>query len=254
MKPTIQDLHESGQYRLVETFKIDEMTQFLARELGLSPAFNSTGNPDTPGTNGPTSAQKPKNWLRIALVMAVSMGLGWIVGAGISSWVSVGTLAIGSQQFLAGLLAFVPLITVHEFIHGLFFKQVGAPRVGYGWSWKGMMAYAYAQNYVLNLREVAYVAVMPFVFITAALSVAWFVWPQFAITWLTLLGLHTFGCLGDFILINFWRKNQHRQLFTYDDVENESRTYYFEQLSTATPNPGTVNVPSASNVPGSVAS
>ena len=41
MKPTIQDLHESGQYRLVESFKIDDMTQFLARELGMVPANKS---------------------------------------------------------------------------------------------------------------------------------------------------------------------------------------------------------------------
>lgn len=226
MKPTIQDLHESGQYRLVETFKIDEMTQFLARELGLTPA----SKPATDSQTIITTGQKAKKWLRFGLIMVLSMGFGWFVGAGIVKWIPKNMLVQSGSQFLAGILAFVPLITVHELIHGIFFKRVGAPRVGYGWSWKGMMAYAYAQNYVLNLREVAYVAVMPFIFITAALSIAWFVWPQFAITWLTLLGLHTFGCLGDFVLINFWRKNQHRQLFTYDDVENESRTYYFERI------------------------
>ncbi len=228
MKPSIQDLHESGQYRLVESFKIDEMTQFLARELGMVPAKKPDVDQSAPKTTG----QNLKKWVRFALMMAFSVGVGWFVGTTITKWAkNTGTLAGGSTQFLIGLLAFIPLITIHEFIHGIFFKRVGAPRVGFGWSWKGMMAYAYAQNYVMSLREVAYVAVMPFLFITTALLATWFIWPQFAITWGTLLFIHTFGCLGDFVLVNFWRKNQHRPMFTYDDIENENRSYFFEQVN-----------------------
>ena len=226
MKPTIQDLHESGQYRLVESFKIDEMTQFLARELGMNPAISSPAADNVPKT----LRQKAKAGFRFALFFAGSLAFGWLLGTGIANWIPKNTLINSGTQFLVGILAFFPLITLHEFIHGIFFKRVGASRVGYGWSWKGMMAYAYAQNYVMTLREVAYVAVMPFVFITIALSLAWLVWPHYAVAWATLLFVHSFGCLGDFVLINFWRKNQHRVTFTYDDVENESKTYYFERV------------------------
>ena len=230
MKPTIEDLHESGQYRLVESFKIDDMTQFLARELGMVPANKSGIDQVTPKT----TSQNLKKWVRFALIMGLSVGIGWLIGITITKLVrstGIGTLAGGSTQFLLGLLAFIPLISLHEFIHGIFFKRIGAPSVGYGWSWKGMMAYAYAQNYVMNLREVAYVAVMPFLFITTALLIAWSIWPQFGVAWATLLFRHTFGCIGDFVLINFWRKNQHRQMFTYDDIETENRTYFFERVS-----------------------
>lgn len=226
MKPTIHDLHESGYYRLIESFKIDEMTQFLARELGIAPAKKQAADLDPPKTPG----QQLKAGVRFALIMALSIGAGWFIGSSVVEWISKDDLASGGSQFLIGTLAFFPLITVHELIHGIFFKRVGAPRVGYGWSWKGMMAYAYAQNYVMTLREVAYVAVMPFLFITAALLIVWAALPQLAITWGTLLFIHTFGCLGDFVLINFWRKNQHRPMFTYDDVEHESRTYFFERV------------------------
>ncbi|MEZ0483834.1 metalloprotease family protein [Fibrella aquatica] len=223
MKPTIQDLHESGRYRLVESFKIEEMMQFLVRELGMSPGKKATDKPVT-------TPQRLKKAAGFALFMLVSVGFGWLIGTGIARWLPKEALISSGIQFLAGLVAFFPLITVHEFIHGIFFKRVGAPRVGYGWSWKGMMAYAYAQNYVMTLREVAYVAVMPFVFISIALVIAWAVMPQFAVAWATLLFLHTTGCIGDFVLINFWRKNQHRHMFTYDDIDVENRTYYFERV------------------------
>jgi len=223
MKPSIQDLHESGQYRLVESFKIDEMMHFLARELGVAPS----GQTSLPAK---TTSSKVKAGLRFAIIFIGSLVFGWLVGTGISTWLSKETLVRGGAQFLIGFLVFFPLITVHEFIHGIFFKRVGAPRVGYGWSWKGMMAYAYAQEYVMNLREVAYVAAMPFLVITPALLVAWIVLPAYGLVWGTLLFLHTTGCIGDFVLINFWRKNQHRPMFTYDDVDNESRTYFFERV------------------------
>ena len=73
-------------------------------------------------------------------------------------------------------------------------------------------------------------AVMLFVVITTALTIAWFIWPLYAVAWGTLLLVHTFGCLGDFVLINFWRKNQHRAIHTYDDVEVERKIYFFERV------------------------
>ncbi|XWW45668.1 DUF3267 domain-containing protein [Fibrella sp. USSR17] len=223
MKPTIDALHESGEYRLVESFRIDEMMHFLARELGMAPS----GQTSLPAK---TSSNKVKAGLRFAIIFIGSLVFGWLVGTGISTWLSKDTLVHGGAQFLIGFLLFFPLITVHEFIHGIFFKRVGAPRVGYGWSWKGMMAYAYAQKYVMNLREVAYVAAMPFLVITPALIVAWIVFPAYGLVWGLLLFLHTTGCIGDFVLINFWRKNQHRLMYTYDDVAGESRTYFFERI------------------------
>ena len=235
MKPTIQDLYESGEYRLLESFKIDDMMQFLLREMGMASAVA----PPNQGADVPDAvAGGLKKWLRLAGSFVLSGVFGWFVGRGITRWGNIdkiGTaniekIAGASVQFLVGILVFFPLITVHEFTHGIFFKQIGAPRVGYGWSWKGMMAYAYAQNYVMTLREVAFVALMPFVFITSSLSVAWLVWPQYAVAWATLLFMHTFGCVGDFVLINFWRKNQHRAMFTYDDVEGERKTYFFERV------------------------
>ena len=223
MKPTIQDLHESGQYRLLESFKIDDMMQFLLREMGMAPA----GAPPSQGANVPDAVVGgPRKWLRLGGLGVFSLVFGWFIGTSIARWVLVDS----GIQFLVGILVFFPLITIHEFIHGIFFKRIGAPRVGYGWSWKGMMAYAYAQNYVMTLREVAFVALMPFTFITLGLVAAWLVWPVYAVTWATLLFVHTFGCVGDFVLINFWRKNQHRFVFTYDDVEGERKTYFFERI------------------------
>ena len=40
MRPTVDQLHTSGRYTLIESFTIDEMSQFILREVGLAPRAN----------------------------------------------------------------------------------------------------------------------------------------------------------------------------------------------------------------------
>ena len=83
MKPTIPDLHESGQYRLIESFKIDDMMQFLLREMGMAPAVTPSGE----GANVPDAVVGgPKKWLRLAGFFGLSLALGYLVGTGIARW------------------------------------------------------------------------------------------------------------------------------------------------------------------------
>ena len=35
--------------------------------------------------------------------------------------------------------------------------------------------------------------------------------------------------IGDFALIRYALKNKHRQIFTYDDLLKEKKTYFFEK-------------------------
>ncbi|RYF75430.1 MAG: hypothetical protein EOO39_06960, partial [Cytophagaceae bacterium] len=107
MKPTIQELRESGHYHLVDSFRIDEMMQFLARELGMAPSSQTS-------STGKTTGQKVKVGLRFAIIFIGSLVFGWFVGTGMSKWLSKDMLVAGGGQLLIGFLAFFPLVTVHE--------------------------------------------------------------------------------------------------------------------------------------------
>lgn len=215
MRPTVDQLRTSGRYVLLESFKIDEMSQFLMRELGMAP--NPSVEPPKP---------RARNWIFLVGMAVVGGALGFAGGkllkgnAGVDSFL---------WQVGAGVLALFLLLPIHEFIHGLAFKRIGAPSVGYGYSLKSMMVYAYCQKFPTTMREVAFVAVMPFVFITAGLITAWIVWPMYGVFWAMLLLMHTSGCIGDFVLINYYIKSRHRKIYTYDDIESERMTYFFEE-------------------------
>ncbi|MBC3786807.1 DUF3267 domain-containing protein [Spirosoma utsteinense] len=215
MRPTVEQLHTSGQYILLESFKIDEMSQFLMRELGMV----KKPNPEP-------QKQRTGSWIFLVGLTLAGGAFGYAGGkllkgnAGVDSFL---------WQVGAGVLALFLLLPIHEFIHGLAFKRIGAPNVGYGYSLRSMMVYAYCQKFPTTMREVAFVAVLPFVLITAGLITAWIVWPTYGVFWAMLLLMHTSGCIGDFVLINYYIKTRHRRVYTYDDVEGERMTYFFEE-------------------------
>lgn len=219
MRPTVGQLHHSGRYVLIDSFKIDEMNQFLTRELGMAPKAGQ-----------PSGKRTWQSWLVIVVMLLVGGLVGYVGG---SAFASSGPQTNASSylwQLGAGVLGLFLLLPVHEFIHGLVFKWLGAPKVGYGYSLKSMMVYAYSQNFPTTMREVALVAIMPFLVITSALLVGWTIWPQYTVFWVTLILIHTSACIGDFVLINYHRKNRHRTIYTYDDVEGERKSYFFAEI------------------------
>jgi hypothetical protein len=217
MKPTIEQLHQSGQYELIESFHVDDMGKFLMRELGMKQ---------------PKAGDKSKMGWKLILPLLVFGGIGGLVGYQIGGIISKYVIEDNNLviQFIGSFVfMFVVLLPVHECIHALAFKQIGAAKVGFGWSKKSLIVYAYAQKFVMTLRENAYVAVMPFVVITISLVAGWLFAPQWFLFWFFVLFLHTTACIGDFILIGYYYKNKAQTHYTYDDIEGEKMSYFFRK-------------------------
>ena len=216
-RPTVDYLYESGKFRLVESFSIDDMAEFLAREAGVKPAPLRGATPT-----------KGNKVIPIAFMVLFGGAFGWLLGHGFSSPEEDALLGAGWQLLLALVLFFVLWLPLHEGIHALFFKLLGAPKVGFGYSARGMMVYAYSQRFVMSLQENALVAAMPFVIITPLL-VALLIWvPGLSLMWGLTLLIHTVGCMGDFILIKHAFQHRNDAMYTYDDLE-EKRTYFFQK-------------------------
>ncbi|MBC8153317.1 MAG: DUF3267 domain-containing protein [Bacteroidetes bacterium] len=220
MKPTIDQLNTPDQYTLIESIRIDDMNTFVLREMGMGLPSEKTGRPKASVVA-----------VLIVFFLGIVSGFGGYELAVSVKRGAAGGFAGASVQVLAGLVGFLVVLPIHEAIHGLVLRWAGAKKVGYGGSLKSLMVYAYAQSFVMTLRELAWVAVMPFLLITAALMIAWFIWPVYGLAWGTLLFLHSSGCLGDFALIRYYHKNRRRAMYTYDDVEGERRSYFFEAVS-----------------------
>lgn len=217
-RPSVQSLHDSAGYHLVESFTIDEMPQFLAREAGFA---------KVPGPEQVGKKASPK-WLLVATLLVSGAAFGALIGYSIKSTASQSWVPLGGQLAIGVTSFFLVMLPLHEGIHALFFKILGAGEVGFGYSKKGLMVYAYAQRFVMTLRENALVAAMPFLLITLALIGFMVFLPGLRAAWIILLLLHTLGCMGDFILIAHAWKNRKKSMYTYDDL-GEKRTYFFEK-------------------------
>lgn len=212
-KPSIAQLHNPNNFSLIESFRIEEMMKFLMRELGVNP--NSSNQTKKP------LAQKI---FFVVLLFIAGGAFGYVIGK------QIGQAKVDVWQIAAAfpVLIFI-LLPIHEGIHGLVFKILGAEKVGFGWTPKSLMVYAYAQKFVMSLKENAIVAVMPFLVISLGLIIALGFIPSYKVLIITTLILHTYGCLGDFILIRYYMKNRHKEMFTYDDIDEEGMSYFFEK-------------------------
>ncbi len=212
MRPTIEELHNDVNFNLIQSFHVDETMKFLLGQLDEKPATKKT-------------------WKQKIVLGLIMIGLG-AAGYQIGKAAAGGNMQYAQMGYQAGfgfLAMYLIALPIHEAIHALVFKYFKAPKVGFGVSLKAGMVYAYAQEFPISMPELITLAVMPFAITTPLLCIGWLILPQYMAFFITLLLIHSLGCIGDFALIRYALKNKHRQIFTYDDLLKEKKTYFFEK-------------------------
>jgi hypothetical protein len=204
---TPEEIRLSADYELQHVIPIDKAGPFFMEVLGFK----------QPNKNAPKS--------KVLSIIAVLL-----VGAG-SAFVSFKLFtnykAFFSNQLFLTLIAFFPLLVIHECIHAIAYKRYGAAKVGFGASLKSMMVYAYAQNHVTTMKQLKWIAIAPFLVLTSLMIVLLFIIPQYSILLVTLLLIHSFACLGDFALVKYAIQNPTH--VTWDDIEGKKEMYFYKK-------------------------
>ncbi|WP_035804739.1 DUF3267 domain-containing protein [Lunatimonas lonarensis] len=121
------------------------------------------------------------------------------------------------------------LIPIHEYIHVLAYRYLGAKETSFDYNLKKFYFMALANNFVANRREFAFVALFPFTLISFFLFILYFYADNnWQITLLSTLFLHTAMCSGDFGLLNFFYINKNKNVVTYDDTTNKISFFYIK--------------------------
>jgi hypothetical protein len=127
--------------------------------------------------------------------------------------------------------SFTVLIPLHELLHAAAFLILGKRKIGFGAQWKKFLFYAEAHRQVLNGKEITFVALLPFLVISATGLVLFGSFHGQAIRFF-MLGttlLHTLFCAGDVAIISFFVRNLPNKFFTFDD-RYLKKTFYFKQV------------------------
>ena len=126
-----------------------------------------------------------------------------------------------------GILLSFALIPIHELIHALVYKLLGAKKTSYDVNLKKFYFLAIADQFVASKGEFQIVALAPFLIISLALIASAFLAGElWKIAMLSMLMTHSALCSGDFALLSYFEFNKKKKVVTYDDKENMTSFFY----------------------------
>jgi len=132
---------------------------------------------------------------------------------------------------LLGLIVFpLILIPVHEMLHAITFRITGAKQIKAGMDLRQYMFYVTAHRHVVNSRQFRWIGYTPFAVISLGLLLLILFVPGLWKWSLSILLLvHATMCTGDFAMMNFFRLNRKKKLYTWDDAEKKI-AYFYEEI------------------------
>lgn len=134
------------------------------------------------------------------------------------------------KQSLTGIFAgsFL-LIPLHELLHGLAYRILGARKIKFGADLQQFIFYVTADRFPISGKELYFLAMTPFLVINIATVAAVSIWfPQVILFPSFLLFSHNIMCIGDFALINYVHQHRNR-VYTFDNID-QKKSYFYEEV------------------------
>lgn len=137
------------------------------------------------------------------------------------------SISDGLMYISIGIGLSFTLIPIHEYIHALAYKLMGAKNTSYDANLKKFYFMAMADKFVASKNEFLFVALAPFTVISLFVLIPVLFVPASAA--LILLGIfltHTAFCSGDFGLLSYFNYHKDKEIVTYDDKTNRISYFY----------------------------
>jgi len=135
------------------------------------------------------------------------------------------------KQTLSGIFAgSILVIPVHEILHGLAYRILGARKIEFGADLQQFIFFVTADRYPVSGNQLYFLAMTPFVVINLVIvAITALVFPQVILFAAFLLLSHNIMCIGDFAIVNYVRLTP-GGVITYDETENK-RSYFFQEVT-----------------------
>lgn len=127
---------------------------------------------------------------------------------------------------LALVALFVVILPLHEALHAIAYRLIGARDIRWDYSLRLMAVWVIAHRFVVGTGPFLFVALAPFVVLNALLIIGAIAFPAVAVFLLFVLLVHLHGCAGDWALMNFVWLHRARGFWTFDDA-HEGKSYFY---------------------------
>jgi hypothetical protein len=211
--PTIDELRNSGNYELIAKLNHRQIKEFVINQLS---------------ENGKI--------IKVYMIYQVVISL-----VGIFFFTRSIVLAFQSSfeplyySLAALVFSFSLLIVIHELLHGIALKLAGAKQVTYGGYLQKFIFYAEADQFVINQRQFAFIALTPLFavkLITLIGIILLFHHPFFYFL-IFVMSAHSLFCAGDIGLLSVFYKTKNTEIFTFD-VKAEKTSYFYQRIGKQT--------------------
>jgi len=204
--PTIDELRNSGKYELIAQLNHQQIKEFVIDQLTESSAII-------------------KSYMIYQVVM-ILIGIFFFTR---SIVLTFQTSAEPLYYSLAALVfSFSVLIIIHELLHGIALKLVGAKRINFGGYLKKFIFYAEADQFVINRKQFAFIALTPLFAVKLATLIGIIFLSNHPVFYFLIfvMSAHSLFCAGDIGLLSVFYKTKNSEIFTFD-VKSEKTSYFY---------------------------
>lgn len=207
--PTINELQSSGKYELIAQLNHSQIKEFVVEQL--------------------TTNTKIIRFYMYYQILMIAVGMFFFTRSIVLAFKGD---SIPLYYTLAALVfCFSVLIVIHELLHGIALKLAGAKRVTFGGYLKKFVFYAEADQFIINRRQFAFIALTPlFVvkLVTLTGIIFFFSNPIFYFL-IFVMSAHSLFCAGDIGLLTVFYQNMETEIFNFD-VKAEKSSYFFKKI------------------------
>lgn len=204
---TYDDLLANGEYSEIASVNHTDIKDFIVAELVKQPL-----------------------WARVANMYQIAGLLAFMLGtfkAFMPYFIQRETSYL--WWLLGGIVfTFSFLIVIHELIHALAYKYVGAKYLSFGMNIRKFLFYVQADKEVLNYQQFRIVALAPAVLVAVGSILAMAILYQHEAFYffIPIFAFHSLFCSGDFGLLSFFSNRCDQDIVTFD-IKAEGKTYFY---------------------------
>ena len=207
--PTINELQSSGKYELIAQLNHSQIKEFVVEQL--------------------TTKTKIISFYMYYQILMIVVGMFFFTRSIVLAFKGDSEPLYYSMAAL--VFCFSILIIIHELLHGIALKLAGAKRVTFGGYLKKFIFYAEADQFVINRKQFAFIALTPLFavkLITLTGIIFLFNQPVFYFL-IFVMSAHSLFCAGDIGLLSVFYQSSENEIFTFD-VKAEKTSYFFRKI------------------------
>lgn len=207
--PSVEELRNSGEYELIAQLNHTQIKEFVINQLMQ---------------NG-----KIIKIYMVYQILMIIIGMFFFTRSIVQAFKGDSVPLYFSLAAL--VFCFSALIIIHELLHGIALKLAGAKRVTYGGYLKKFVFYAEADQFVINHRQFAFIALTPlFAVKLITLIGIVFLFNQPVLYFLIfVMSAHSLFCAGDIGLLSVFYQNRENEIYTFD-MKEEKTSYFFRRI------------------------